>query len=48
MTWIIVYYDNTFKKFGNIEYFNVSKSEAIEKFTKETPKEFALINIIQL
>ena len=46
--YIIVYYDNKFHKFANITYGGVSKSQVIDKFMNETPKDFAIINIIEL
>ena len=46
--YIIVYYDNRFHKFADIEYEGMSKSEVIDKFMNETPKDFAIINIIEL
>lgn len=46
--YIVVYYDNKFHKFADTEYEGISKSEVIHKFINETPKDFALINIIEL
>lgn len=48
MIWLIVYYDNAFKRFGNFECSNVTKSEAIQQFNDKTPKDFVIINIIEL
>jgi len=48
MIWIIVYYDNKFKRFGNFKSSNVTKSEDIQQFENTTPKDFAIINIIEL
>ena len=46
--YIVVYYDNMFHKFANTEYEGISKSEVIHKFISETPKDFVIINIIEL
>ena len=46
--YIVVYYDNELHTFANTEYEGISKSEVIHKFISETPKDFAIINIIEL
>lgn len=47
-SFIIVWFDNIEKDFGNDQYQGLSKSEAINEFYKNHSENAVLVNIIDL